>query len=617
MYIENANGSDFASKNLYNGQIRIKGRGNSSWERTDKKSYSIDLINDTGEENEIPLLGMAKNEDWILNACYFDKTLLRNYFACHLSNAMGRWASHGWFVELYINSEYRGLYMLCENIKKGKQRANVGDDGYIIEQDYPIRLNEEGEKYVTSSRIYENRYYHTIPEDEYLYFGFKYPKNDGLTPEKINYIKDYIADFESALYGDNFKDPQTGYRKYIDIHSFADWCVMAELDGDWDHCYFLSSSYFTKVQGEKMKAGPVWDFDIAYKTSIDYISARRNIPWIARMWEDDEFRQLVFTRFSEIWPLVENSISRIEDVAAELNRYGAIDRNFERWNILGTSIWTDTNPVPETYDGELRQLTQWIRERYLYASTFANDQYCDILKQMKPAIRVIDQDLFDGGKLPLTVEASAVVAGSTPYYIWNTVTQRSRTYGITDYGQYGLTIRVGTCESLPSDVLHVKRVADISLSGNKQIYDGQPKNVTATTNPPSLAVQITYNGSTDPPSKPGAYRVVAEIEDAEYKGKQVSTLTVTSMTGTPDAEETPLKIYPNPASNILYVERVGALWSKGELTLELIDMTGKLHIRKQIGDMKVSLDISALPKGLYLLRMTGSSRTVVRKIVIN
>ena len=301
MRIENANGSTYKESNLYNGNILIKGRGNSSWTGTNKKSYSIDLINNSGKKNETSLLDMGKDEDWILNAFYFDKTLLRNYFTFYLMNKMGHWAPEGRFVELYLNDEYRGIYMLSENIKKGSQRVNIKDignsgtsltGGYLFEQDYPQRLKKEGAKYITSSRTYPGRYYQDTPTEDYLYFGFKYPKDDNRTQQQTKYITDYIADFEGALYGSNFKDPTNGYRKYADMQSFVDWYVITELSIDWDHSYFLSSVFLHKQQGEKLKIGPIWDFDVAYKSSsgINSFVTRSNVPWINRMHEDENFK---------------------------------------------------------------------------------------------------------------------------------------------------------------------------------------------------------------------------------------------------------------------------------------------------------------------------------------
>ncbi len=548
MRIENANGSNFNAGNLYNGNIRIKGRGNSSWNGSDKKSYSIDLTNSQGKKNEIPLLGMAKDEDWVLNACYFDKTLLRNYITFYLANAMGNWAAHAWFVELFVNGEYRGIYMLCENVKKGKQRVNIKDigndelsitGGYLFEQDYPQRLKAENSKYITSSRVYNGRYYHDTPETDSLYFGFKYPKDEDRTPEQTKYISDYIAAFEEALYGNNFQDPIEGYRKYVDVQSFVDWYVITELSLDWDHTYFLSSVFFHKQQGEKLKIGPIWDFDVAYKTSDNRsFLVRNNMPWIKRMWEDEEFKKMVAQRFIDMIPILENTLTHFDDVAKDLTRYGAVDRNFEKWPILGQPIWTDMNePIPDTYDGELRRLTQWIRERFVYIAYRSQEsgEECNALINLKPRINILDQDKFDNGILPLAVQTGYI--SSATKYIWNNIELSTRDYTITDYGKFWVKIKVNGCESQTSDTLYVKPKAEINLSRPEYVYDGNPKSIGVSTNPVSLPVQITYNGSTDLPIEVGNYHVVATIDDkASYQGKQSSFLTITKAQQTIDFE---------------------------------------------------------------------------------
>ncbi len=545
MRIENANGSDYAAENLYYGGIRIKGRGNSSWDRSDKKSYSIDLINSAGKKNEIPLLGMAKNEDWILHACYFDKTFLRHYFAFYLANAMGNWAPHLWFVELYVNDEYRGLYMLCENIKKGKQRVNVKDignegdaltGGYLIEQDYPHALKDEGAKYITSSRIYPDRYYGEEQEPDYLYFGFKYPKDDDRTPEQTKYISDYIADFETALYDANFKNPVAGYRKYVDVQSFVDWYVMEELAIDWDHSYFLSSVFFHKQQGEKLKIGPIWDFDVAYKATwaMERFFVRENMPWINRMWEDEEFQKAVARRFIEVIPIFEKVLARFEDAASELNRYGAVDRNFERWPILGEPIWTDTTePIPDNYEGELRRLVQWIRERFMYIAyrIQPSTDYCMVLSKLKPMISILDQNKFENGELPLEVQ-TGYLSRANVKYLWNEEEQLSQQYTINSYGTYSVTLTSTGCESLPSDMLYVKPKADIIFSGKEHVYDGKQKSIIVSTLPAGLSVKVTYNGSSAGPVEPGSYRVVAVIDDMTYKGQQSVFLTIAKISQT-------------------------------------------------------------------------------------
>ena len=621
MRIENANGSNFPAVNLFNGNIRIKGRGNSSWtdskwENDYKRSFSIDLLDKSGKKSAVPLLGMPQSGDWILYASHFDKSFLRNYFSYELSRAMGYWAARSWFVELYVNDEYRGLYAVQENIKNEEQRAYV-KEGYIIEQDYPQRLKDENAKYITSSIKYDGRwYYDDGPVTDSMYFGFKYPADDVRTPAQTKHIKDYITDFETALYGPDYSDPNIGYQKYIDTQSVADWYIIAELGADWDHSYFISSCYLSKPQNEKMKMCPVWDFDLAYN-AVDYIVARNNVPWIRQMWDDPSFRQLVFKRFDEVLPLVENSISRIEEVAVELNNFGAIDRNFERWDYLGEVLRGRDTVPPKTFEGEVRRLSQRIRERYLYISTNSNNDYCNILAQTKPGITVINQNTYDDGQLPLLVMTTGSLRSGTTF-IWNNETPAiTNKYSITDYGEYQLKIRMGTCESLPSDPIYVKRLASVTVTDVLQQYDGAQKNVTVATDPPALPVRVTYNGSDALPVRIGTYRVVAEIDDELYKGKQVSTLTIAQdiSTGMPEMPDVSPVVYPNPTGGILFIEVPEILTADHRATIELINAAGVVCVRKQTGEQKIALDVKDLPNGLYLLRITVGEQTFVQKVL--
>jgi rhamnogalacturonan endolyase len=73
-----------------------------------------------------------------------------------------------------------------------------------------------------------------------------------------------------------------------------------------------------------------------------------------------------------------------------------------------------------------------------------------------------------------------------------------------------------------------KATAGIAFSGLLQVYDGSPKPVTVTTQPPGLTVQVTYDGSATPPTMPGSYSVLAIVVDANYEGSASATLVITT-----------------------------------------------------------------------------------------
>ena len=103
--------------NGYNGDITIETRGNSSqW--NDKTPYRFETVDEEGENNNVELLGMPEENDWVLYAPWQDKTMLRNVLAYQLSNEIGKYAPRTKFIELFLNDEYKGVYVLMEKIKR-------------------------------------------------------------------------------------------------------------------------------------------------------------------------------------------------------------------------------------------------------------------------------------------------------------------------------------------------------------------------------------------------------------------------------------------------------------------------------------------------------------------
>ncbi len=71
-----------------------------------------------------------------------------------------------------------------------------------------------------------------------------------------------------------------------------------------------------------------------------------------------------------------------------------------------------------------------------------------------------------------------------------------------------------------------KAPAGIAFSPLAQAYDGTPKGVTATTSPPNLSVTVTYDGAAATPIYPGDHLVVATVDDRNYMGTRIDTLTI-------------------------------------------------------------------------------------------
>ena len=131
----------------YNGKIGIEYRGNST-QGFDKKTYSVELRTNLDQDTSVSLLGMPKEEDWILHAMVIDKSLLRIPMAFSIWNQMGHYGARYRYVELVLDGEYQGIYILTEKIKMDKNRVDIaklanddlaGDSltgGYILRIDW-------------------------------------------------------------------------------------------------------------------------------------------------------------------------------------------------------------------------------------------------------------------------------------------------------------------------------------------------------------------------------------------------------------------------------------------------------------------------------------------------
>jgi uncharacterized protein (TIGR03437 family) len=72
----------------------------------------------------------------------------------------------------------------------------------------------------------------------------------------------------------------------------------------------------------------------------------------------------------------------------------------------------------------------------------------------------------------------------------------------------------------------------VTVADQMVTYDGTPKSSAVTTDPANLAVTVTYNGMTAPPSTAGTYTVVATITALGYIGSATGTLTIAKAPGT-------------------------------------------------------------------------------------
>jgi hypothetical protein len=338
--------------------MEIRGRGNSTWGNP-KKPYQMKL--DSKEE----FLDMPKQKKWIFLAEYSDKSLLRNTLAFELGYLSTLdWTPKSEFAEVYINGEYNGTYNVSEKVEEKSARVDIGDEGFLLEKDTNVQDRVDPDDVYFNTSAYQNENIIVIKEpgiDRIDANDFAFEQDS-----RFIYIRNHINAFETALFGNDFADPVIGYPSYIDVDSFIDWFLINEISKNVDSRQF-SSIYFTHIPGEKIKMGPLWDFDLGFG-NMDYGDPQyaegwhvRYHAWISRLLDDPAFVTQVQNRFTNHYLANKQYILDKIDEQAELLKW-AQQENFNTWQILGVYVWP--NPyVWDTYEEEVLYLKTWYEDR--------------------------------------------------------------------------------------------------------------------------------------------------------------------------------------------------------------------------------------------------------------
>ena len=367
-------------------RAEFRSRGSSS-QLAPKKSYRIETWSEKNDDGNISPFGMPSDSDWILHGPYFyDRALLRNDLIYELSNQIGRYAVRTQFVEVYVNSnggeltngDFMGLYSFMENIKRGKDRVDIQrlypnatsepeiSGGHIVAIDALCWVQcgpSQTEVFFHSSR--------GLPSND-SYYVHNYPDKETITSAQRNWVENYFEEFEDALYGPNFNDPEIGYASLIDVDSFVDGHWLGQIAKNEDN--LVHSTYFHIPRGEKMIMGPTWDYDQSMADSAEKPAEQdrkrpdewhrfTNFDWWGRLFQDPDFEQKWIDRYQELRKdsfRPENIHSIIDVFADEIRE--AQQRNIQRW--------PGVQPQGGNWQiGEIDRLKQWYTDRIAWIDT--------------------------------------------------------------------------------------------------------------------------------------------------------------------------------------------------------------------------------------------------------
>ncbi|MBI4582495.1 MAG: CotH kinase family protein [Planctomycetes bacterium] len=358
------------------GRAGLRVRGNSAASYP-KLPYRLEIWDDYGDDLEVSLLGMPDESDWILEASWADRTLMRNMLMYRLWRESGHYSPGTRAVEVYLNTgggkvsnaDYWGVYIFTERIKRDGDRVDLQklfpshnrepeiSGGYILQDD----RRQFGEQGITTAAGPAGTFFGIIFED---------PEEDELTPQQIAWVQNYFNRFEAALEGPAFRDPAAGYAKYIDVPSWIDYHLLTEAGANPEA--FQNSVYMSIDRGGKIVMGPLWDYagglggsqeqrfrnpevfmhDILLPNNDPY-----PYPWWPRLFEDPEFELKWMDRWQELRRgalATDRLLSIIDQYTAELAEAQA--RNFARWPASPKFF--------PTWQGHIDYLKQYIRQRF-------------------------------------------------------------------------------------------------------------------------------------------------------------------------------------------------------------------------------------------------------------
>jgi hypothetical protein len=338
-----------------------------------KLGYKFECRNGAGDDEDCALAGLPEGSDWVLHAPYSDKSYMRNALAFGIGGdvgeAAGRWEPRTRFVEVILDGEYVGVYLLIERISRESDRLDIPkttlDDGSVAGG------------FIVKADGHRSAGFDTAIGTQIDWVS---PKADSVTPAEAAYLLSWFDQMETVLAGPDFADPTVGYAAWIDVDAWVDHWLVNELTHNID-AYRLSAYLWTDGPpgASLLRAGPLWDFDRAWG-NCNYCGTWSTAGWIyddlaacgypdvfpmwwERLREDPAFQQRLRARWEELRLDTLSNASLRERIAtfrAALAR--AEVRDQERWGTMG--VFVDPNYyVGATWDEELAWLEAWAVER--------------------------------------------------------------------------------------------------------------------------------------------------------------------------------------------------------------------------------------------------------------
>lgn len=599
----------------YNGRIDIEIRGSSS-QSSDKKQYGFTTrLADNVTNNNVSLLGMPEENDWILNGMVFDPALIRDFLSYNLSRKIGQYASRTEYCELMINGQYKGLYVLQEKLKADNNRIDITKiektdnsfpditGGYITKADK-----------TTGGDIVAWEMLSWINTS--VYYIHEMPKPENVTRQQNDYIYNQFRLLETTAKNNNISLGD-GFPSIIDIPSFIDFIIINELASNADA--YAYSTFFHKDRNGKLRAGPVWDLDLTFGNDLffwDYDRSKTNVWQLAnrendgsRFWKDlfdnPVFRCYLSRRWNELVqagePLNPEMIGSFIDKTTLIIRE-AVERDNALWNntgdhqeqIEGIKSFLDarinwiTQNIGSCSDCENPDVPPLVISKIMYhpPATTENDDKEDLefVEITNNSTMIIDLTgiYFGGTGFVFQFREDDSIDPHSSIILAADATLFRDKYGFMPHGIFN--------RHLSND-----REKLILLDGFGNVIDS-----------------VHYDDEYPWPDADGNGRYLKlddpDLDNSLPENWIASNELVVSGNDIPYPEE--LMIYPNPVKDFLKIHYEGAL-----VSYTLFDSYGRILRSASISGENNDIDMSRLAAGIYFIKFLTPGTTYIKKVI--
>ena len=600
----------------YDGRIGIERRGSTSQTMLNKKPYALETREDDDVTNRnVSILGMPKENDWVLNSLAFDQTGMRDVLAYELSNRLGQYASRSVYCEVVINGDYKGLYAFMEKIKPDKNRVNIEEmdqtcnnypevtGGYITKAD-----KSNGDPVAWTMQGYGGGWW-----GNYIDFIHHYPKPADITNAQSNYIHSVFTDLASVANHHN-TSITSGIPSVIDIPSFVDFLMIAEYTSNVD--VYAFSTFFHKDRMGKLRAGPVWDYNLAFGYDAFGNRSKYNVWQFnnedntgPKFWKDLFDTNLFRCYFAKRWfeltepgqPLnydfVCNRIDEIDALIAE-----AIPRDNQRWNQMNQHAQYVNN-----MKNWLQLRTDWLNQNI---GSYDGCSDVDLPPLVISKIHYhpmdwwnIDGDLFEF--IEITNNGDEEVDLTGVYF---------RELGVTYQFPDNAHIAGRQAIVLCSDSLMFTEYYNTTPFGQyTRKLDNKSENLVLADAWGNIIDQVHYSDSLPWPMEADGEGPYLELKDLDSDNSLPENWGIGDDLTKIDKfiENQNIALFPNPTSGKIHI----AL-SENAIHCLIVGLMGNVLQETSPSSPDFQLDLSGLPSGMYLVKVLfANGRIAFRKVV--